>query len=236
MYLRYQVRSIAAFMILLCITASQALSQEVPSGTQWGLGLSSQYDIPLYTFYDRFDGGANIGLKVSFVKNTTTYDITYFTSNFSNGKIEKTKFQWVFDGNYYSSPKASSDISFHGLTATLQKPFHFNIGPLSPFWSVGSGFIYYKHEIRNLVFPGQSVPPLDQNFIYSPDDETRTSFSINFGGGLAYNPAPQLKLALNLRYNIIFGYLRPMEAWFLEKVTPMQLFGIGLDLTYYFNK
>jgi len=233
---RYRVYSIIAFMILLCMLTSRSWSQDVMQQDRWGLGITSQYDVPLYNFYDRFDGGPNIGLKFSYIKNMITYEITYFTSKFPEGKIEKRKFQWILDGQYYASPEASSEISLSGLIATLKKPFHFAFGPIHPFWSIGSGFIYYKHQIRDLIFPGQSILPLDPSFTYSPDVENRTSFSINFGGGLQYSLGSQLDVALNFRYNIIFGYLRPMEAWLLEKVSPMQLLGVGIDLTYYFNK
>ena len=97
-------------------------------------------------------------------------------------------------------------------------------------------FIYYQHQIKDLIFPGQSILPLDPTFKFSPEVENQTAFSLNFGGGLRYSLASQLDVDLNLRYNIIFGYLRPMEAWLLEKVSPMQFLGIGVDLTYYFNK
>jgi len=233
---QHWMRSILSFTTLLCLLTLPAWPQDVSQGGKWGLGLTSKYDLPLYNFYDRFDGGPKLGLKFSYVKNTTTYEITYFTSQFSKGKIEKSKFQWVYDGNYYSSPNASSEIAFTGLIASLRRPFHFKFGPLVPFWSVGAGFVYYKHEIQDLIFPGQSIPPLDESFTYSPDAEEQTSFGVNFGGGFGYNVSSQLKLSLNFQYNILFGYLRPMEAWLLEKVSPLQLLDLGIDLTYYFGE
>ncbi len=60
--------------------------------------------------------------------------------------------------------------------------------------------------------------------------------SFGFGGGLNYALNPQINLALDVKYNILFGYLRPMEAWLLEDVSPLQIFTVGLDINYYFAK
>lgn len=221
-------------IIVTCFLNVPGWSQQSLQNDRWGFGILTRYNVPLYNFFDRYDGGAKLGLKLSYVKNSITYELSYFSSKYSQGKIEDAEFQWVYDGNYYPSPDASSEISFSGVIANLEKPFRFRLGILTPVWSIGSGFIYYKHEIKNMVFPGQSIPPLDFNFTYSPDLEERTSFSVNFGGGVLYEISPRLRLALNCKYHIIFGYLRPMESWLMEKVSPLQLFDVGLDLTFYF--
>ncbi len=201
---------------------------------KWGVGVFTGYNVPIFNFSDRFDGGPKFGLKLSFVKNNTSYEVAYFTCKYPSGKIEQAKFQWNYDGSYYSSPDASSEMVFHGITFGIEEPLMFSLGPLVPFWSIGAGFIYYKHEIKNMVFPGQSIPPMDLSFTYSPDVEERTSFTINLGGGLQYEVNSHIKLALFLKYHIIFGYLRPMEAWSIEEVSPIQTLDVGFDLIYYF--
>ena len=221
-------------IIMMGLLNALIWGQQSPQTDKWGVGVFAGYNLPLFNFNDRFDGGPKFGLKLSFVKNNTTYDVAFFTSKYSSGKIEQAKFQWNYDGDYYSSPDASSEMVFHGLTVGIEKLFKFSIGPLAPFWSTGAGFIYYKHEIKNMVFPGQSIPPMDLSFTYSPDVEERTSFTIYLGGGLQYEVNSHIKLGLFLKYNIIFGYLRPMEAWSIEEVSPIQTLDVGLDLTYYF--
>jgi len=90
---------------------------------KWGVGVFAGYNRPLFNFYDRFDGGPKFGLKLSFVKNNTTYDVAFFTSKYSSGKIEQAEFQWNYDGNYYSSPDASSEMEFLGMTVGIEKLF-----------------------------------------------------------------------------------------------------------------
>ncbi len=223
-------------IIVTCFLNVPAWPQQSLQNDRWGFGILIRYNVPLYNFFDRFDGGPKLGLKFSYVNNSITYDVSCWSSKYSQGKIEDAEFQWVYDGYYYPSPNASSEISFIGVIVNMETPFRFSLGPLTPFWSVGAGFIYYKHEIKNMVFPGQSIPPLDFNFTYSPDLEKRTSFSVNFGLGVLYEISPRLRLALNCKYYIIFGYLRPMESWLMEKVSPMQSLDVGLDLTYFFSQ
>ena len=143
------VLTCTAFM---CFLTTPASAQTGSFNERWGLGFTTNYSLPLYKFADRYNGAPAIAGKFSYEKNGLTYDIRYFYSNFSDGKIEKSEFQWSFDGEFYPSPNASSEMRFTGLVANLQKPFNFNVGPFIPFWTVGSGFIYYKQEINDLVF------------------------------------------------------------------------------------
>lgn len=235
MYRPHPIPLCFMIIVLLCFwTAS--FSQAPETRDRWGLGIATNYYLPIFKLNDRFDGAPKIGAKWSYFRNEITYEICYFYSGFSSGKIEDSKFQWVYDGNYYPSPNASSEIVLSGVVGNLQRPFNFSLGPFSPFWSIGAGFIYFKHKIENLVFPGQSIPPLDLNFIYSPEEESRTSLSVNFGGGIQYNLTQQINLALTFKYHVIFGHIRPMEAWYMEKVSPLQLIDFGLDFTYYLTK
>ena len=236
MYRLYLVRLFFVCLIMVNILVAPVFSQTSSTSDKWGLGLSTNYNVPLFNFYDRFNGGPQLGLKWGYITNNLTYEIQYFYSKFSSGKIEDRKFQWVFDGNEYPSPDASSEIVFSGVVGNLRRPLKFNWAGFKPFLSINAGFIYYKHTIKNMVFPGQGKPPLDLTFKYSPDPENRTVLSIGFGGGLSYAVTPQINLALDVKYNILFGYLRPMEAWLLEDVSPLQLFTIGVDLNYYFVK
>jgi len=236
MYRLNLARSFFIITILVGILISPVFSQAPSLSDGWGLGVITRAYVPLYNFYDRFDGGPQFGLKWSYTKNTITYEIQYFYSKFPSGKIEESTFQWVYDGKNYQSPEASSELIFSGVVGNLQRPFKFNWGRFFPYWGIGAGFIHYKHTIENLVFPGQSIPPLDLNFTYSPDQESRTALSINFGGGINYTISSKLNLSLDLKYHVLFGYLRPMESWLLEKVSPLQLFAVGLDFTYYFTK
>ena len=234
----YQNRfySIVVCLIFLIMAGSQAWSQEKSQNEYWGFGITPQYDIPAFKFNDRFAGGPNLGLRFSYVKNEITYEIICFYSIFSHGKIEDETFLWNIDGQYHTSPEASSKYMSGGMLGILKKPFRRKIGPLSPYWSTGAGFVYFKHQINDLIFPGQTILPIDPTFTFSPEEEIQTAFNINFGGGFRYSITQQLKADLNLRYNFLFAYLRPMEAWLLEKVSPMQSLGIGIDLTYYFTK
>lgn len=233
MYRLYLVRLFIICTILVSISVPPVCSQAASPADKWGFGVTTNYFLPLYNLYDRFDGGAQFGFKWSYLKDETTYDIQYFYSKFPSGKIEETEFQWIFDGLNYPSPAASSEIMFSGVSGNLRQPFKFNWDQFFPYWSIGAGFIYYEHKIENLVFPGQSVAPLNLSFTYSPDKENRTALSINFGGGVSYAVTSQLTLSLDLKYHVFFSYLRPMEAWYLEKVSPLQIFAVGLDLTYY---
>ncbi|MBN1350316.1 outer membrane beta-barrel protein [candidate division KSB1 bacterium] len=236
MYRLYLVRLIIILLILVSFSALPVYSQPTAQSTKWGFGITGNYFLPIFNLNERFAGGLQYGFKWSYCKNSTTYDIQYIYSKFSSGKIEEATFQWVYDGNQYTSPDASSEIHCSGVMGNLQQPIKFGFGNFLPYWNIGAGFIYYEHQIKDLVFPGQSIPPIDYTFTYSPDKESNTALSINFGGGLHYPLTRQFDLALDLKYYILISYLRPMEAWLLEKVSPIQLFAVGLDLTYYFGK
>ncbi len=227
-------------IVMICVALAgiptqPGLAQNASADRTWGLGTITHFNLPVSNLGDRFDGAPLIGLKWVYRHDRITYDISCIYSNFPAGKIEDQTFQWIFDGLAYPSPLAASKIQFVGLLGNLQrvvKPF----GHFAPYWSVGAGFIHFEHQITDLVFPGQNIPPLDYNFIYSPDPEKSTSLTINLGGGIQYFITPQIGLALDVKYNFIFGYLRPMEAWLLEKVSPIQLLNVGLGFTYYFAK
>ena len=118
--------------ILVCILTTPASSQPGSATDRWGLGLTTDYSLPLFKFADRYNGAPRIAGKFTYEKNGLIYNVGYFFSNFSDGKIEKSKFQWSFDGEFYSSPNASSEMNFAGLVASLQKPLHFNSRPVCP--------------------------------------------------------------------------------------------------------
>lgn len=233
---RTQQLSTLAVVVLLIVFSTQCWSQNRGDKSTWGLGISPQYEVPIFNFQDRFKGGPNAGLKFSYTKNGLDYEVLIFSTKFSHGKIEDRTFQWNLDGQYYTSPEALSEFESRGLLGILKKPLSRSFGPLTPYWSIGAGFIYYQHSIQNLIFPGQSILPLDPSFTYSPEPENQTAFSLNYGGGLRYAISTALIVDLNLRHTITFGYLRPMEAWLLEKVSPMQSLGIGIEMTYYLGR
>jgi opacity protein-like surface antigen len=222
-------------VVLAGIFLLPGYAQNASAARAWGLGTITHFNLPVSNLGDRFSGAPLIGLKWCYHQNEITYDISCIYSKFSSGKIEDQTFQWIYDGLDYPSPQAASEIRFIGVMGNLQRSFK-NFGKFSPYWSVGAGFIQFEHQITDLVFPGQSIPPLDYNFIYTPDPENSTSLSLNLGGGIQYFITPQISLALDAKYNVIFGYMRPMEAWLVEKVSPLQLLNVGFGFIYYFAK
>ncbi len=226
---------ISSIFTLLLINTNVS-AQESSHENKWGFGLAANYSVPLQNLFDRYNGGPKIAFKWSYIKDDLIYEIEYFYSKFSSGKIEESKFQWNYDGNYYLSPDASSEMMFMGLIGNLKFPIKVNWSGISPFWGIGAGFTYYEQKIENLVFPGQSIPPLDVNFTYSPEKESNTALSANIGAGLQYFMTQQISFTLSFKYNILIANLRPMEAWYLEKVSPIQLLDVGFEFIYYFTQ
>ena len=223
-------------LFILSILSSTTMAQDVSVESKWGVGLSAGYLLPMGKLSDRFIGVPKITLKGSYLQKNITIEGEFFHSNFSSGKIEDMKFQWVYNGKYYPSPKASSQLKFLGALVNLKFPTGLNWSGLSAYWSLGLGFTFSEHQIENLVYPGQLTTTLNTEFTYSPDVEKRTALHSSMGVGLNYFVSPEMYLGLSCKYNLIASILRPMEAWKLEKVSPLHLFEIGLEFIYYFTK
>ena len=234
--MRVSIMTRLGFVIILTLSIlnSKAIAQDTSVEGKWGLGLSAGYLLPLGNLYDRFDGGPKIALKVSYLKDDVTYEAELYYSSFSSGKIEDLKFCWPYNKEYYPSPDGSSQMDFLGLLANFKFPTGLDWSGLSLYYSVGAGFTYYKHQIKNMVYPGQLTNEINMDFTYSPDVEKHTALHANIGVGLQYFVTPEIYFGLGCRYNIIASYLRPMEAWLLEKVSPIQLLDINLEFIYYF--
>ena len=223
-------------LFILSILNSTITAQDVSVESKWGLGLSAGYLLPMGKLSDRFSGAPKITLKVSNLQNDVAIEGEFFYSNFSSGKIEDLEFQWEYNGEYYPSPEASSQLEFMGALVNLKFPTELNWSGVSAYWSLGLGFTFSEHKIENLVYPGQQTTTLNTEFTYSPDVEKRTALHSSMGVGLNYFVSPEMYLGLSCKYNLIASILRPMEAWKLEKVSPLHLFEVGFEFIYYFTK
>ncbi len=224
------------FIILLTVSIfnSNTFAQDTSVEGKYGLGISAGYFLPIGKLYERFNGGPKIALKGSYLTDDINYEAEFYYSNFSSGKIEDLSFKWPYDSEYYASPDASSQMEFLGVLVNFKFPTGLDWSGLSLYYSVGAGFTYYEYQIKDMVYPGQLTTAINMDFTYSPDVEKHTALHVNVGAGLQYFVTPAIYLGLNCRYNVIASSLRPMEAWLLEKVSPLQLLDINFEFLYYF--
>lgn len=179
--------------------------------------------------------GANLGLPL---EDDRRIEIEYCYSHFVNGSIEEKTFFWPVDRKYYSSPDADAHMVMHTFLANFLFPFQrhrlFAKETLS-YFSVGSGFYDYTYYVRGLVYPGQSTRPIDLSFHLPAVEERHVALGVNLGIGSELRLSQRMKIDLHLRYNLILGGTRPFEDWGIKEAFPLQMFGVGTGLKYFFN-
>ena len=108
-----------------------------------------------------------------------------------------------------------------------------------PYLTLGAGLYDYSSKVSGLIFPGQvpsgSGAPPDPTVIQEPINDTRTSFSANFGGGVQFGLGDKAALDLRVRYNVVMGELRPFLVWGVEKTFPFNLIDIGVGFKFNLN-
>ncbi len=162
---------------------------------------------------------------------------------------EHPKAKWSNADSLYSS-NGSSNMTISSIT--INKVFYFErINALSSrfFITGGLGFHIYKHSVDSLLYGGLPFKNGKKVFL-KPFDDSRVALGFNIGGGLESQIADNIAFDVRVKYSLIIGELRPMEAYTykgsgfasedkqiepLEKVFPIQHVSFSASIKYYFQ-
>ena len=113
----------------------------------------------------------------------------------------------------------------------------------------GLGFYMYKHSVDSLLYGGLPFKNGKKVFL-KPFDDSRVALGFNIGGGLESQIADNIAFDVRVKYSLIVGELRPMEAYTyqgsgfasedkqiepLKKVFPIQHVSFSASIKYYFQ-
>ena len=211
-------------------------------GGTWGLGIAANYELPVSKLNQWFpSGGPQFGgTLVHVINDSWTAEVEAHWAKYSGGDLEDRAFLWSVDGQKYKSPQASSSMSW--ATGVINWVRHFDQGGKklqngggAPYALIGAGFFHYENDISGLVYPAQNATPLDTSKLLRPVSDVRTALGINMGLGVQYFASETMAIDIRGQYNMIFGTVRPLEAWGLQEVFPFQKLNVGVRLKLYFT-
>ena len=225
-----------ACVALLMLTGS-ANGQE---GT-YGIGGFFNLYVPLFNFRDMYGNGTKYGATIHYTYHKRkSVEVEFHHASFNDGSLETRRFRFS-DGKDYISPQAESKMTFNSVSANwlfALKAEGFGQG-VTPYLTFGTGLYDYSSKVSGLIYAAQiptgpNAPP-NTSLLQEPINDTRTSFSTNFGGGLQFGLGGKAALDLRVRYNIVMGELRPFLVWDVEKTFPFNLIDLGVGIKFNIN-
>ena len=235
-----KVVSLVVVALLLSSTGVAYGQGEVGS---WGVGAFLDYNRSLFKMKDWFaDGQGKVGVVFTYVVGPkVSVEVEYGRSRFTNGSLEERAFTWGVDGKDYLSPGAVSQMTLNNfLVNGIIRRTGAEVlrqGSYASYVTVGAGFYDYATDVRNLIYPGQKTAPLDRGLKLEPFSDTRTALGVNAGLGVEGFVFNNMSVDLRLRYNVLLGELRPMEAWGINGQTfPMQFWNVRGGVRFYFSR
>lgn len=228
-------------LIIFCIAVFVPNTQVTAQEGAFGVGGFIDLYVPLFNFRDMYDSGTKFGGSIHYVfRKRKIAEVEFHHAQFNDGSLQTRSFQFS-DGNDYVSTQAKSKMTINSINANwlfALKEEGFGQGA-APYLTLGVGLQDYSSKVSGLIFPGQipsgpNAPP-DPTIIQEPINDTRTSFSASFGGGIQFGLGDKAALDLRARYNVIMGELRPFLVWGVEKTFPFNLIDIGVGFKFNIN-
>ena len=226
--------------LVLIVGMSVTVAQE--NVAQWGTGILCDYNIPAFGFKNWYSGANQLGGRLIIVSSPNrALELEYQHVKFTDGAIVDKEFMWAADQNYYASPEASAEMTMNSVVVNAilysgDNGLTFSAARYSPYLVIGGGFYRCENSVSGLIYPGQRTEPLDPNIKLAPYTDSRTALGANIGLGVEAFVTDNVAIDLRARYNFIVGEIRPMNAWGLDKVFPLQSFSMGAALKFYFWK
>ncbi len=236
------IRTVSVFLLgaLLVIVSGDSFAHSHEN--KWGLGGFVNYQVPLFNLRDRYDQTGKYGFNLNYVaSNLVTVEVEYYYSKFDNGKLATTPFTYPIDGRDYTSPDASSTMTFNSLSVNAlvfvgeENRMHgFQARDYRYYLALGGGFFRYNDENRDLVWPAQTNEPIDLAEKMDPQIDKRTTIALTAGAGIEAFVVDNISLDVRGRLNFVVGELRPRLFYNLERARPLMSFDIGAGLKVYF--
>lgn len=209
-------------------------------GERCGIGLFVDYLVPASTFNSWHKPAPEFGANLSYMLGSAkamALEFEYHYSRFNHGRIENKSFIWGVDKKPYPSPSARNKMTVN--TGLVNAVVYFgpkrsgSSGKASPYLALGTGFYNYVNRTENLIYPGQKKEPLDPKQVLEPAEDNNTAFGVSLGFGTEIMLSPKTALDLRGRYHLVFGHLRPMEAWGIKEVFPIQMGDVRVAMRFY---
>ena len=230
--------SIGFFFLLI---SNPGFSQTPQTSAQkYGVAVVTGLGVPVMGLSNWYSAAPQLGIQAVYrYKKNVEICFEYHFQHFTHGSIEKRKFQWLVDDNYYSSPKASAHMVWNDFIISARqlypgKSFHFLNKAFIPFSVFGTGLYNYVHKVKGLIYPGQPREPIDLNFTMEPVSDRRVAWGATIGGGLEMKLTKNMVAHTQLDYHAVIGYMRPFEDWGFSEITPIQFLSVRMGLLYWF--
>ena len=231
------------FRVLACLFFLTGATSAQEMGDHWGIGAFLDYNRSTFRLKDWYESGrGEVGVVFTYVTDPRlSVEVEYHRSKFDSGTLEARAFTWSVDGKAYVSPNAVSQMRINSflVNAIIRKRDSRMLQRwgYSPYLAVGAGFYDYATDVRGLIFPGQKLSPLDETLELEAFSDTRTALGGNVGLGVEAYVFDNISVDVRVRYNVLLGELRPMEAWGLVGQTfPMQFWNLRGGMRFYFKK
>ncbi len=252
------MRSFKILCLALLVCAAGVTSSEAQDlQGRWGVGGFIAYNIPMFTFGERWDGSTDKwGFNLNYVSSSRlTMEVEYHNAKLSNGVLVTKPFTWGPTGKDYASgdvnENSSYNMKFNSLLLSgivhFRKDRSMDEGSYSPYLVVGAGFYDHLAAADNIVWPGQTEGDaasagggLDADgdripaVVMARQEDTRTALTATVGFGLEAFLTPTLALDIRGRYHFMVSELRPYDQWLLNKVFPLQMIDLAVGFKMYF--
>lgn len=210
-----------------------------------GLGLSGNFNFPVFGMKDRFRSQEAFGLYLTYARNArNTLEIEFHRTHFGPGKIQEATFYWPEDKpeewQKITSPLARNSMTVNAFT--INGLYHLNerTGGSDgmtggPFITYGGGFYHYKNSVSGLIFAGQPNlgGGIDTTLELAPFDDTDVAWGFNVGLGVEILASGRAAVDARARWNLLIGELRQLESYGVARTFPLHYFEIGLSVKYY---
>ncbi len=210
---------------------------QLPDKTQ-SISFYTGTGIPILGLNDWYNITPVIGIQYAFQNDESSETIIEFHyQKYNHGSIEKRKFKWVVDYNYYTSSEANANMIWNDFILKTRKYFTDKtieiVGRgVIPSVSYGIGFYNYTHRVKGLIYPGQYSQPIDESKTLEPVTDRRVAWGGNLGIGGISSINKTMYLHFGINYHASIGYLRSFEDWDLLEVAPLQFLTFELGLAY----
>ncbi|OGG54541.1 MAG: hypothetical protein A3F84_19270 [Candidatus Handelsmanbacteria bacterium RIFCSPLOWO2_12_FULL_64_10] len=232
-------RNIYRLMVGAWVLVWASLSYAGEGGHRFGAGVSFDRSIPILKLGDRYPASQQYGVVFDHrLSAKTTMELEYHHATLNDGKIERRSFVWPIDKQKYLSPDARSQMKLNSflINALIRlgsQPSGSGL-QLRPYVAFGAGFYSYRDRISGLIYPGQKVKPLNPGVLIEPREDSHASLGASLGLGMAVVEG-HFGLDVRARCHMILGDLRPMEAWGMPSVFPMNLIDLRTTFKVYFR-
>lgn len=227
-------KALCLMAVLFAVHGSAAALEKGQSG----VGFFGSAHVPLFKFGQWYSTSPKFGASYNYVAtNRVIAEVEYHYSKMSGGDLDTREFFWTVDKNNYRSPRATQEMNWHSLSASGQLHLRdLSESGANPYLVGGVGFFGFTHKVSGLIFPGQTGTSIDQSIQLEAYEDQVPALTFTVGGGASIASSERFLIDVRVRYNVVFGELRPLEDWGLNKAFPMQALDVLVGVKMFFSQ